>query len=140
MNAATTAGSAAPHTAWGFIHPDNMPDLYALTGVGTCMLPLIDDGACVAFDKRLPVKSGDIVCVIFSARAAAAYGAPGLLKRFVSMPPEGFDGMIVVEQVNPVRRYTIPSTDVLAIHKMIGIAAREGNGKATVRLPKGGEA
>jgi len=116
-----------------FIHPDDMPDLYALTGVGTCMQPLVSDGACIAFDKRPPVESGDIVGIVFTREAGRRRGLPGLVKRLVA--PDVF-GQIVVEQVNPRQRMAIPATDVLAIHKMIGIAETRPDGSTFVRLPR----
>lgn len=119
-----------------FIHPADMPDRYALAGVGTCMAPLVNDGDCLAFDKRLPVEPGDLVGVIFTQRAGMQRRLPGLLKRLVSAPPEGFDGPIILEQMNPPRRLAIASTDVLAIHKMIGIAQTHPDGRTTVRLAK----
>lgn len=129
--------NASPHgEAIPFIHPADMPDRYALTGIGTCMAPFINNGDCIAFDKRLSVEPGDLVGVIFTQRAGRRRRLPGLVKRFVSAPPEGFDGAIVLEQMNPPQRITVPSTEVLAIHKMIGIAERQADGRTTVRLPK----
>ena len=114
-----------------FIHPDDMPDVYALTGVGTCMEPLLPHGACLVFDKRESPEPGDIVGLIFTPAAAARRGMPGWLKRLTAPPPpEGFDGLIIVEQINPPRTYSVPTTDVLAIHKFIGTATTTGEGQA----------
>lgn len=120
-----------------FIHPDDMPDLYALTGVGTCMEPFIADGACCVFDKRQEPSPGDIVGLIFTPEAARRRGQPGMLKRLVLAPPPfGFDGPVVVEQVNPPRDYWIPAREVLAVHKFIGIAESVGDGTAAFRMPR----
>jgi phage repressor protein C with HTH and peptisase S24 domain len=120
-----------------FIHPDGLPDMYALTGVGTCMQPLIQDGACCVFDKREEPQPGDIVGVMFTREAAVRRGQPGVIKRLVMPPPPaGFDGLFIVEQINPPRSYTLPTADVIALHKFVGIAERHGKGTAHFRLPK----
>lgn len=119
-----------------FIHPDAMPDRYALTGYGTCMAPFINDGDCIAFDKREQPQQGDLVGIIFSQPAGKRRGLPGLVKRLVATPAQGFGDVFIVEQVNPPRRFSIPATDVLAVHTMIGICERDANGRAMVRLPK----
>lgn len=118
-----------------FIHPDDMPDRYAITGVGTCMEPLIADGSLVAFDKRQEPQGGDIVALIFTPEAARRRGQPGMIKRLVfALPPAGFDGLIVVEQINPRKTLTIPSTDVLAVHRFIGLPEVVA-GEPRLRLP-----
>lgn len=123
----------------GFIHPDDMPDLYALMAVGFCFTPIIEDGACCVFDKRQEPQSGDIVGIIFTEEAAKRRGMPGWIKRLViPPPPPGFDGLMVVEQINPPRTYAVQMGDVLAIHKFVGIAESTGDGRATFRHPKPG--
>ncbi|QTH21972.1 hypothetical protein HRJ34_00060 [Rhizorhabdus wittichii] len=120
-------------TALPFIHPDDMPDVYALTGVGTCMEPMISDGASVAFSKRKAVTVGDIVGVIFRREAAPHYGAPGMIKRLAEpLPPPGFDAPIFLETLNPIRKVAVRSSDVLAIHAFIGVAQRAGDGRAAL--------
>lgn len=113
-----------------FFHPDEMPDVYAITGVGTCMEPEIADGSVVAFTKQVPPKPGDVVSIVFTREAGRRRGLPGLIKRLV-IPP-GFEGLVIVEQFNPPRTYTIPTTDILAIHKLIGIAQSAGDGQALI--------
>ena len=115
-----------------FIHPDDMPDQYALTAVGTCMAPLIDDGAVIVFDKRKEPQRGDVVGIVFSKQAARQWGVPGLVKKLAfALPPSGMPGgLIVVDQINPPRRYCIPTRDVLAVHKAIGTAESDGEGQA----------
>jgi hypothetical protein len=123
-----------------FIHPDDMPDRYALTGIGTCMEPIFTDGALLAFDKRAEPKPGDIIGIIFTREAALRRNQPGSLKRLVmSLPPPGFDGYVVAEQVNPHRVYHFPIADILAVHKFIGEAIRFADGSAGYR-PQAGEA
>lgn len=42
-------------------------------------------------------------------------------------------GLVVVDQINPPRRYCIPTTDVLAVHKFVGVAESTGPGMARYR-------
>lgn len=113
-----------------------MPDRYALTGVGTCMEPIIPDGSCCVFDKRVAPKPGDIVGLFFTEEESRRRRLPGMIKRLVmGMPPAGFDGMIMVEQINLHRTYCIPRNDMLAVHKFLGIAESIDSQTAAFRLP-----
>ncbi len=116
-----------------FIHPNEMPDTYAITGVGHCMAPLIADGTILVLSKTAHPEPGDIVGVIFTREAAGSWGLPGLVKRLAFHLPPASGGLVVVEQINPARRYLIPSTDVLAVHKAIGTAESDGPGRAKFR-------
>ena len=110
-----------------FIHPDDMPDFYALTGVGTCMEPELNDGSAIAFTKKGTPQPGDLVGVVFTKAAARRWNQPGIVKRLVSsIPHAGFAGIVVVEQHNPPRRYLIPTDDILAVQKCLGMAERHG--------------
>lgn len=51
-----------------FMHPDDMPDLHALRGYGTCMEPLVSDGTLLVIDKREEPRPGDVVSVISPRR------------------------------------------------------------------------
>lgn len=119
-----------------FIHPDDMPDLYAIVGTGTCMEPVIADGATLVFDKTQEPRPGDIVGLTFTKERAARCGLPGLVKRLrFALPPQGMSGptvtgLIVVEQTNPPRTYTFRAADVLAVHKCVGFAESAGQGRA----------
>ena len=123
-----------------FIHPDDMPDMYALTGVGTCMEPLLPDRSLLVFDKREKPKPGELVGLIFTREAARRWGLPGMIKRLhLALPPtelpQGTVGLVVVEQINPPRQYSILSTDLLAVHKCVGTGERSECGRVRFRLP-----
>ena len=64
-----------------FIDPAEMPDVYAVPGVGRCMEPLIADGTSLAYDKRPTPRAGDVVVIWFTSEAARRYGMPGWVKR-----------------------------------------------------------
>ena len=121
-----------------FIHPDDMPNQYALKGVGDCMVPVLQDGELMVCDKRREPVPGDTVALIFTREVARKWGVSGLVKKLaMALPPWDLAGdacgLIVVDQLNPPRRYVIPTTDVLAVHMVIGIAESAGDGRATFR-------
>jgi hypothetical protein len=114
-----------------FIDPADMPDLYAVRGVGVCMEPLFADGTLLVGDKREEPAVGDAVILHFRREHAARYGVPGWIKRLaMAVPPEGFDGLIIVEQLNPPRQFAIPSNHVAAVHKCVGTAEHDSPGLA----------
>ena len=118
-----------------FIHPDQTPERYGLTAIGTCMEPLISNGTVLVFDKSQEPERGDIVGLVFTRDAATVWGCSGLVKRLaLSLPPpdlaSGVFGAVVVEQINPPRQYVIPTADLLAVHKAIGTAESNGQGQA----------
>lgn len=118
-----------------FIHPNDMPDRYAVTGRGTCMAPLIADGAMLVCDKTNEPASGDVVLIHFTEAFGRRYGSPGVAKRLITPPPPaGFSGYIVAEQLNPPRKYTFHTDDVLAVHKCIGLADAETSAGDMVRF------
>lgn len=120
-----------------YVDPEDMPDLYAIKGVGTCMEPLFADRSLLVGDKRETPRPGDTVILHFTREAAARYGIPGWVKRLVlGIPPEGFDGLLIVEQLNPLRQFFIRKRDVAAVHKIVGTATSEGNGIAAFRPAK----
>ena len=126
-----------------FIHPDDMPDLYALEGRGTCLQPRYNDGDLLVMDKREKPQKGDAVVVTFTREHAALYGAPGWVKLLgLNLPPSdvpGLSGLVVLDQVNPPRRYAIPSDHVLAVHKVIGAGTRSDRpGEVLLRMTREG--
>lgn len=113
--------------------PDAAPDVYAASGVGDCMVPLIPGNATLAFDKRQSVGPGDVVHLWFTPEHARRLGIAGWVKRLRSpLPPAGHIGLIEVEMLNPYRVLTLRSTEVMAVHKCIGIARSTGSGLAAI--------
>lgn len=119
-----------------FIHPDDMPERYCLTGFGTCMEPLIPDGALIAFDKRIMPRRGDIVGLTFTREMALRQGMPGMIKRLVTDWLPDSKAMVTFEQINPPRTYRFSPLDLLAVHKFIGLPDQREDGTAWLRLPK----
>jgi hypothetical protein len=120
-----------------YIDPADMPDLYAIKGVGRCMEPLLADGALLVGDKRQLPEAGDTVIVHFRREIAPRYGIPGWIKRLAGpIPPTGFEGLIALEQLNPPKQYLVPSTHIAAIHKCVGTAESAGDGRALYKPNK----
>jgi phage repressor protein C with HTH and peptisase S24 domain len=119
-----------------YIDPVDMPDLYAIHGVGNCMVPLYQDGALLVGDKREQPEPGEVVLIHFTRAAARRYGVPGWVKRLVHVwPIEGQETLFTVEQLNPPRRYIVAQGDVAAMHKVVGTAKSTGTGTAEFRIP-----
>jgi hypothetical protein len=117
----------------GFADPDQIPSLYALRGVGTCMEPLIGDGSLLAFNKDDPAQSGDTVNIWFHPYRVKPGAPQGMIKRLLyGLPPKDVPSalldmaVVVVDQLNPPRQYQIPASHILAIHKCIGFAETDG--------------
>lgn len=128
--ASTTTSPAMP-----YIDPADMPDLYAIAGHGRCMEPIYSDGQLLVADKREAPHRGDAVILHFTRQAAPHYGAPGWIKRLVRADGDG--AIIIVEQLNPPQRYGIPATHIAAMHKCVGTATKQDDGRAAFRRPSG---
>lgn len=125
------------------LSPDQWPDLFASTAFGTCLEPVFRDGACLAFQKSAPVAPGDFVGIVFKPEFVPPGRPQAIVKRLVfglgglSLPLEtgwgrGLTPMLIVEQLNPPRQFSIPATRLLAVHKVIGEAVRLPGGRAHV--------
>lgn len=118
-------------SALPYIDPADMPDLYAIKGVGGCMEPLYSDGVLLVGDKRQAPEHGDVVILHFRRDVAPRYGVPGWIKRLVEMAPAG--DLITVEQLSPPRRYIVPVDHLAGMHKCVGTATSKGKGIAAFR-------
>lgn len=121
-----------------YIDPRDFPDIYAITGQGTCMEPLFADGDLLVGDKRQDPEPGDTVIIMFRRDVAPRYGFPGWIKRLVELwSIDGEETLITLEQLNPPRRYVISADDIVSLHKCVGTAVSTGEGTAAFRVPKG---
>ena len=128
---ATTKPSGKPAPAREFIDPATLPDIYCSTCEGDCLSPLIADGATIAFSKLEEARAGDFVSVWH--RPGITNGKhQAIVKRLVmNIPPwvkfpykdhpkSDVLAILMAEQMNPRRTFTIKCSDVLAVHKAIG--------------------
>lgn len=114
------------------IHPDELPEVYAMIVEGDCMLPYIRSDTKMVFSRTEAWQPGDMVLIYMRLDRVPAGEHQVALKRLVTPPPEwarfGVDTppdwnvvpVVVVEQFNPRTRYTVPMSNVLAIHKCLG--------------------
>lgn len=124
-----------------------LPNLYAMTGQGTCMEPVVKDGATLAFSKTIEPQPGDVVIVWLREERQPAGTPQCLLKKLVSGWPKGAGQHrnvaepVIVEMLNPPRRLLFAPGDVLAVHRCIGPDIPTGNGRADVtrQQTEGGE-
>jgi len=119
------------------LHPDEFPDVYSMQCDGTCMQPVIMDGCHLMFDKREVPRPGDFVAVIRAldflppgehqiivkrlviATAGPAYWRPGWINSNDLAP------VVVVESLNPRKRYSFHPSHLLGMHKCMGVTPRE---------------
>lgn len=137
-----------PEPAFVVRSADDLPDLYAMNGKGNCMSPLYEDGVCLAFSKTAPVRAGDTVIVWFKPEhKRGEYQC--LFKRLVSLPPVEFldrlskavdpdalgdvEPLVILEMLNPPKRLAFPFSHILAMHRCIGEAESQADGRAKVR-------
>ncbi len=141
---ATRARSAPPA---GFIDQATLPPEYALIGEGTCMQPVIPDGANCAFSTVEEPRPGDLVALWFRPETVPAGEPQVRLKRlvhplppFVRLPcrehPESrLHPLVIVEMINPRRQFGVRCGDLLAIHRFLGLAETIRPGWARLRQP-----
>jgi hypothetical protein len=115
------------------IDPTTLPNEYCLCLDGDCLEPMIPDRAAVWLKKSEPVGAGDIVCIWFRAEFSPPGRHQAWLKRVrLSLPPwvkkfpyndhpeSDVKAVLIVEQMNPPRCYTVPCDQILAIDKAVG--------------------
>ena len=120
-----------------FLDPATLPDEYAMRVVGDCLSPAIKEGDAVVVDKRLPYNAGDLV-VIYMRPELVRPGEMGIyVKRLVmnvapyvkfpwrEHPDSTALAVVIVEQDNPRRQYTITADRILAMHRCLGVAGAE---------------
>lgn len=124
--------------------PDEMPDVYASICNGDCLEPTFKDGACLVFDKTQEPENGDFVGIWLHPDAVAPGESTRRIKRLVMGGPPGekfpmsfapgseVQPLIVLEQLNPLKRYHVPGSHILAMHKLVGEAEADGQGCARI--------
>ena len=151
---ATTFGKAAEQSTRHYpndrhpqeLGPDDVPEIYASVCRGDCLSPMFEDGACLVFSKTTAPEPGDFVGFWLHPDAVHDDELPRRVKRLVSGLPEGsgftlpyhvrpgdeVEPLIILEQLNPPKRYFVKASHVLAIHKVIGEAQADGTGRAAM--------
>lgn len=129
------------------LDPADVPDVYASICKGTCLEPDFYDGACLVFSKLEEPEAGDYVGIWLHPDVVDPSELPRRVKRLVCglMPgitlpyqPQPGDEVVpclVFEEINPPKRYVIDAREIVAMHKMIGVAESMGDGTARMRRP-----
>ncbi len=114
---------------------DVMPELpqrYGLQLSGSCLEPVLPDGAVALIDSREPYAVGDLVAIWRRPELVCEGEFQAVMKRLVMAPPRWVRfpwrdhpesevrPIFVVEMLNPPRRFSYRCGDVLAIHKCLG--------------------
>lgn len=138
----STIGSAAPSARpQREPEPEECPDVYASIARGNCLEPVYQDGTCLVFSKTEKPKPGDFVGLWLRQDEVGLDRPARRVKRLVLALPDiklpcrlhpgsEVEPLVVVEQLNPPRTYSIGISHVLAIHKVIGTATENGDGTA----------
>jgi len=126
------------------VSPEDVPEIYASVCKGDCLEPVIKDGSCLVFSKTQVPSPGDFVGFWLHPDAVDADELPRRVKRLYIGLPDGMtlpyrphlgsecEPAIVLEQLNPPRLYHVRASRILAVHKVIGEAEIDGEGRATL--------
>lgn len=101
-------------------------EAYVITVTGDCLSPEVNDGDYAVASPNAPVTPGKLV-ILYPNDGDAR------IKRAVMMPPASmmkvhpdceFMPLVIVEQLNPPRRYTVPVDKLEAVHGVLGVIPR----------------
>jgi hypothetical protein len=124
------------------LSPEDVPETYASVCRGDCLDPIIKDGACLVFSKTDQPQAGDFVGFWLHPDAVADGELPRRVKRLYMGLPEGWtlplamhpeseaEPLLIFEQVNPPKLLQVRASRVLAMHKVIGEAETQPDGRA----------
>ena len=125
-------GTKAP----AFLDPASITTrYYGMILSGECLHPAFKNGEQVIFDREAAVEAGCFACFYYRSEVVPAGRLGAGLKRVVIAPPDWVKfpwrdnpksevvPVIIVEQFNPPRQWSIRCSDLLAVHCCIGSAA-----------------
>jgi hypothetical protein len=129
---ATAINSRRDEAPSNFTDPTTLPDEYAMRVRGDCLAPAIKAGDAVLFDQCQPYAPGDLVGVYLKP---GCYGGstnvglkrlvmnmmPGVTYPYTPSPTSNVMPVLVCEQDNPHRQYTILADQILAVHRCLGL-------------------
>ena len=125
-----------------FINPAVMPDRYAMQVTGDCLDPAVRDGEYLAFSATADCAPGDVVAV-FLAPEACRNGMPQVQVKILVTPlPRwrnarwtGPQPVVGFEMLNPATRFSVPVSDILAVHLCISPVREVRRRGGTVSIP-----
>ncbi|MCW2283663.1 hypothetical protein M2323_001435 [Rhodoblastus acidophilus] len=127
-NASSANATALPEFP---LAPKDIPNLYGLEVVAQKMEPVFSDGDALLFSKTAALHNGDTALIIVRPEFVPEGYAQLMVKRIVMGLPPGLTlpwdwtpgtvrYVVIAEQTNPPKSYTIPADQIAAIHKCLG--------------------
>ena len=108
---------------------------YGLQLTGNCLDPEFKDGDLVVFDRDAKIEAGCFANFFYRAEVVPPGQLSVALKRVVFAPPPFVKlpfrdhpdstviPLVIVEQFNPARQWSIRMSDLLAVHRCLGSAS-----------------
>jgi hypothetical protein len=130
--AVRAAGEAMPaaKNVNPILRPSELPERYAMICDGVCMLPEIEDGTKLIFNRDERPVPGDFVALFWSPEHVKPGEHQVVVKRLVVGPapwtqwgtPSRGDvqPIVIVEMLNPRRQFYIPTEKLLGMHRCEG--------------------
>lgn len=125
-------GADAP----AFLDPASIETrFYGMVLSGECLHPTFKNGEKVIFDREAPIEASCFACFYYRPEVVPAGALPAGMKRVVIAPPSFVTfpwrdnpksevvPVVIVEQFNPPRQWSIRCGDLLAVHRCIGSAS-----------------
>jgi hypothetical protein len=117
-----------------FLDPASIKDrFYALRLSGDCMDPLFKDGEAVIFDREAPLENGCLASFFYRPELVKPGSLGIALKQLLLAPPPFVTfpwkdhpdseviPVVIVQQLNPPRQWSVRCNTLLAVHRCIGI-------------------
>lgn len=117
--------NAKPTPSLVYQSPDSLPDRYTARVFGDCMDPVYPEGSIILIDKTLPCRAGDDVAIFLTKNGKAPYDAA--VKRLVMKtgPKSNIAPTVLVEMLNPPTMIQYRPENIVAIHRVVGLASAE---------------
>lgn len=113
--------------------PNKVSEEFALKISGNCMSPIVEDGEDVVVDRRKKINKGNLVVIYFKPEYVQLGDVQAKLKRIIHTFPTavkfpfhykkeqfastGLGPIIIVEQLNPPRTFSIDLRKVLGVYR-----------------------
>jgi hypothetical protein len=114
----------------GIFLPDiDASNVYALRLVGDCLSPVARDGEHAIISPTQPVNPGDFVALNFAGDRGPMVKlllVPSALPLGTSAAGSGLPGLLMVEMLNPRRIIRLRSSDLAAMHRVVGFLKHDG--------------
>jgi hypothetical protein len=114
------------------LHPEELPEHYAMDCEGTCLEPMVMDGTKLLFSRDERYMPGDLVALYFRPEIVKPGEHQVLVKKLVLGVPHRFwkdpscnagsniKPVVIVEMLNPRKMIYINPDALLGIHKCLG--------------------